>query len=85
MESRLTVAVRLFETFTLRVHVYRKAFRFPEARKTLCVLSPPRTKKDQNSGLFLYVGAVVEEVRTVFERINDATIYIPGFEIVETV
>jgi len=28
----------------------------------------------------LIVGAVVEDVRTIFERRNDATIYIPVFQ-----
>lgn len=36
-------------------------------------------EKDSLRGLFC-VGDVVEDVRTVFERINDATIYIPRFE-----
>ena len=31
------------------------------------------------------MGDVVEEVRTVFERINDATIYIPEFQTLTTV
>jgi hypothetical protein len=34
---------------------------------------------------FIIGGHVVEEVRTVFERINDATIYIPRFEVGEVV
>lgn len=28
------------------------------------------------------LGAIVEDVRTVFERKNDATIYIPTFDLV---
>ena len=30
--------------------------------------------------MFSFQGAVVEDVRTVFERINDATIYIPDLQ-----
>ena len=30
---------------------------------------------------FLLWGAIVEEVRTIFEQTNDATIYIPAFDI----
>ena len=29
--------------------------------------------------VYRFVGAIVEDVRTVFERKNDATVYIPNF------
>jgi hypothetical protein len=35
--------------------------------------------KNQIAFGFYYWGAVVEDVRTVFERMDDATIYIPSF------
>ena len=46
--------------------------------KQLSLLMSPRYKK-RPKGRFLYLGDVVEEVRTVFERKNDTTIYIPTF------
>ncbi len=30
--------------------------------------------------ILLFLGAVVEDVRTIFERKNDATVYIPAFQ-----
>lgn len=41
-------------------------------------------KKTSNAG-FCVLGAVVEGVRTVFERRNDTTIYIPNFESVSSI
>lgn len=56
-----------------------KAFRFPDASKAFCLLSRPDIIKAP-CGVLLCLGDVVEDVRTVFERINDATIYIPEFQ-----
>ena len=41
-----------------------------------------KTKKSPNIGILGFyssLGAVVEEVRTVFEKNNDITVYIPEF------
>jgi hypothetical protein len=42
----------------------------------------PRKKKQQAVAVFSSLGAVVEGVRGVFERLNDATIYIPDLAFV---
>jgi len=39
--------------------------------------------KNRPNRRFFKLGATVEDVRTIFERKNDATVYIPTLEYVE--
>ncbi len=43
------------------------------------------SKNDSLLSRFLKLGAVVEDVRTVFERLDDASIYIPDLRAMELV
>jgi len=47
-----------------------------QAKQFACLVTHEKSPQKRTS---FFVGDVVEDVRTVFERKNDATIYIPSF------
>ena len=68
------LSVRYPSSSVAEQHDY--AFRLPDESKAVCFRSRSREKAPK--GLFL-VGDVVEDVRTIFARLQDETIYIPVF------
>ncbi len=67
-----------FDPSSLVAKRHRCAFQFPDASDTNHLLSRPQRKNPQKG--ILLVGDVVEDVRTAFERLGDASIYIPLFQ-----
>ncbi len=61
--------------------------RTPDARQAVALLRHPAKKEKTPFGVFSTnsLGAVVEDVRTIFERKNDTAIYIPDLRPVELV
>lgn len=66
-----------FARCSLRSAPHAQGLRIPYARRVGALLRHPL--KNPHSRI-LFVGAVVEEVRTIFEKRNDATIYIPDMQ-----
>ena len=74
-ESKLTASVHLLDIFSLWSNLPQKLFDPRTEQPPRLFFSRPITQKSPE-GILLWRD-LVEDVRTVFERLGDETIYIP--------